>query len=362
MPVSFATIRQTRTDRSSAISLLLGEREPFEDLVSPSISEAASGQSSDDGINSDHDDSDDMEEDESTLPGSVSFAQLRNILHSEASSRSLKSRMPEGLSKGEGDQESVFAHNNIPNSEMVQLRESIQEIISHLYRASMVIRRPIPQDRITRSANINMKHFAPFDLGFVQDCYPRAHPELQQRLASAITRRRQILLYNRRHHHALSRPRHASQSTEGKVDAMFALESLPETPLDKQNDNIMTPKTHSLAPLTNPSLSKHGLSTQATNFEPPNLPPGQETEFLDWETGTQSSYASTLGGKDNIRIPPRPCGPDGKELTQFECPYCFRLIEIRSSKSWRYATFFLSLLANTLKEGIHSSSIGTVAG
>lgn len=50
---------------------------------------------------------------------------------------------------------------------------------------------------------------------------------------------------------------------------------------------------------------------------------------------TLSTYASTAGSVDRTRVPSLPRGPDGRGLEQFECPYCFHLVETKSSRDWR---------------------------
>lgn len=64
-------------DNFLATSLLLGERPPFEDVVSASVSEAASEKSSSDDAFSDFDEVDlNLEQEEGAVLGSVSFALL----------------------------------------------------------------------------------------------------------------------------------------------------------------------------------------------------------------------------------------------------------------------------------------------
>jgi hypothetical protein len=64
----------------------------------------------------------------------------------------------------------------------------------------------------------------------------------------------------------------------------------------------------------------------------------EETQSI---ADTASSYQSTLSGREVINIPPRPKGPDGEELEEFECPYCYALCEIKSSYSWKQVDYFM---------------------
>ena len=225
------------------------------------------------------------------------------------------------------DNESVAG--DFAESEVVQLRSAITDVLIHLYKLSMLIRRPIPQDRLARSAKINMRHFEQFDEGYVQDCFPSAHLWLQKRLAKAITRRRQHLVYNRKHHEKLSKPRAPAKLV--RVQSSGPEMITAPTTIIHGHDQVPMPASH--AGLTAAPVSTRFASSKATDFVPPKN--NDNGEAIDWEVGTQSSYASILGGNDVICIPPRPRDEDGLEMTQFECPYCFRIQEIRSSRAWR---------------------------
>jgi hypothetical protein len=151
--------------------------------------------------------------------------------------------------------------------------------------------------------------------------------------ARAITRRRQHLVYNRKHHEKLARPQ-TQTGTKGKDLVVHGLPGMITAPVTVIQGDKQAPIAATHAGKTVGMVSTRFASTQATNFEPPRHDSNGEPE-MDWEAGTQSSYASTLGGKDVIFIPPRPKDADGIEMTQFECPYCFRIQEIHSSRAWR---------------------------
>jgi len=231
-----------------------------------------------------------------------------------------------------GDEASVLEYDEEP--EIVQLRSAIADILAHLYKLSMLIRRPVPQDRLTRSAKIDVSHFEMFDEGYVQDCFPSARPWLQKRLGKAITRRRQHLIYNRKHHEHLAKPRapvrvnSLNTMTHGRQDTFTA----PSTIL---NGEYPLALADSRAGYTAIPASTRFATTVATDFVQPKQLEDETAQGIDWEAGTQSSYASTLGGKDVICIPPRPTDAEGMEMTQFECSYCFRIQEISSTRAWR---------------------------
>jgi hypothetical protein len=265
----------------------------------------------------------------STIPDS--FSDLRNLL------KACEPVSEDGLTVVFVSPETRIADSVAGDSlepEVVQLRSAITDILSHLYQLSMLIRRPVPQDRLARSAKINVKHFESFDDGYVQDCFPCAKPWLQKRLAKAITRRRQHLIYNRKHHEHLARPRALVRNNSKQTNTQDgpSLFSAPNTIINGTNG---APFKGSHIPLPARPLSTRFGTSIATPFIQPRKESGKDEEPVDWEAGTQSSYASTLGGKDVICIPPRPKDEDGIEKTSFECPYCFRIQEIHSTRGWR---------------------------
>jgi hypothetical protein len=219
--------------------------------------------------------------------------------------------------------------------EVVQLRSAVKDILDHLFKLAIFIRRPVPQDRLIRSAKIDVRHFEQFDFGFVKDCFPNARSWLQERLAKAITRRRQHLVYNRKHREKLLRPRPLPRTDSAGSQAHEYNDSgslkAPDTIVPRGDgyfDVAKTPMKHTVV------ASTRFASTIATEFRAPEGRDANRENF-DWEAGTQSSYASTLGGKDVICIPPRPKDADGIEMRQFECRYCFHIQDIISGRAWR---------------------------
>lgn len=317
-----------------AAQLVRGERLPVEECSSPTessvVSEADTDDEDDEELSEDDEPSTYRRQSSSSMSMLEDFATLRNLI---GDSLMPDKEEPEA-SLGSDIVKSTSINSNAPDPEVVQLRAAITDILSHLYKLSMLIRRPVPQDRLTRSAKINVRHFEQFDQGYLQDCFPSARAWLQKRLAMAITRRRQHLLYNKTHHDHLARPRAPLRTGSGltNLGKQPGIFSVPVTVIHNGDKHIAA--TPSVAKFTAAPVSTLFASTKATDFVPPqNF--DDNTEAIDWEAATQSSYASTLGGKDVICIPPRPKDAVGVEMTEFECPYCFRIQEIYSSRAWR---------------------------
>lgn len=317
------------------------ERLPVDECASPTESSIASESEYDE--ESEEDDSEEhvpkqmsvsIEHHRASSVGQDNFLMLRNLL-GQTTDAWKHARTVGFDGSAQIDAESVADHQLEP--EVVQLHASIAEIMSNLYQLSRLIRRPIPGDRLTRSAKIDVHHFEFFDNGYVRDCFPCSQPWLQKRLAKAITRRRQHLIYNRKHHEHLARPK-APTRTSSK------LTGIQEEPISFTAPNTVIDAATGLfnqrrqAPLTAKLASTHGVTSVATSF----LPPNREMERDDGisEADTRTSFASTMGGgkdkiKDRICIPPRPKDEEGHEKIEFECPYCFRIQEIHSARAWQ---------------------------
>ena len=337
----------TFIDFAIAAELVKGDRLPLDECASPTessvVSEDTDDEEEEDEGEEENDDDDGSNKDSHDVDVDVDPPQLRRsetaMTDNFAALRDLLGA-PKALDTEHTvsfaavtTSDLISAAGDAPEPEVVQLRSAITDILANLYKLSMLIRRPVPQDRLTRSAKINVRHFEIFDEGYVIDCYPSAQPWLQKRLAKAITRRRQTLIYNRKHHEKLAMPRAPvrANSLHVSVDEQDTLAvSNAINP-----DNLPIPLAGSRATPSAAPASTRFASTKATQFVPPKEFDDENIYGIDWEAGTQSSYSSTLGGKDVICIPPRPKDADGQEMTQFECPYCFRIQEIQSSRAWR---------------------------
>ncbi len=221
---------------------------------------------------------------------------------------------------------------------MVQIFQSIQDIIQRLYKMSLVIRRPIPQHALDKSSAIDVSHFVDFDKSHVQQRFPCAMPKLQERLAKAITRRRQLLLYRERRHEALSRlPKDTdiySDNLGDTTDTVTFSESRDEAMSQQLSVNDERDEIHKFHDMGIPA-SVGPLSTEATSFHPPQPRDSGKLEEAESVAGTISSYASTLSGDDDIAIPLCPEDLNEAGTAIFECPLCFYMVEIRTRRQWK---------------------------
>ena len=183
--------------------------------------------------------------------------------------------------------------------EMLQMQHSAAAIINRLFQMSILVRKPAQVDHRVRSSRAEVAVFEPFDYGHVRDKFPRAEEALISRLGSAITTRRMYLKY---------RERHAAKLKQG----------INGVSTGAANEG-------SVAVLSD---------TMATNLRDSNIDFDEKAS----ESGESStSYAATLMSGGAITIPPPPI--ESQNGNPFECPLCFHIIKIESTKSWTKHVF-----------------------
>lgn len=184
-------------------------------------------------------------------------------------------------------------------TEIQQLYKGISNIIKCLYQMSMLIRKPARYDRLVQCRTDDAAVFLPYDRDHVYHKYPQADNETIERLAFAISRRREDLRYRERHHLKLG------QGIE------YA-----------QNETRQEGKSVVLS------------QTIATDFKETYI------EFEDSASNSglsQTSYASSLEGGGTITVPPPP--KESINEQPFECPYCFFIITIKNRRAWTRHVF-----------------------
>ena len=183
-------------------------------------------------------------------------------------------------------------------TELQQLHEDVINIVDCLYQLSMLIRRPAEHDMIVGSHMGDMAQFEFYDKEHVRNFHPNTVKEIYQRLGSAITRRRKYLLYRERHHKKLEKGIEEVQGIQLATTGSVTSETI------------------------------------ATDFQTPNI----DFEETSSNSGiSQTSYAPSLIDGGRVTIPPAPRDSVGGK--PFECPYCFFVIDIKSTRSWNRHIF-----------------------
>ncbi|KAJ5797591.1 uncharacterized protein N7503_006887 [Penicillium pulvis] len=180
----------------------------------------------------------------------------------------------------------------------------LRDTISSLFQVSMVIRRPAQYDRLVGTKRSDAVMFEPFDRDHVFNKFPSADATILRRLGLAISERRAIFRYRKRHRMKLA---------QGN-DRVF--NDLPDT-----MSNLMS-------------------ETVATEFL--ESPERETSEYETRSIRSQTSYAqSMVQGNHGIGVPAPPEGSDNG--APFECPYCFVVISTSTSFDW-YRHIFNDLM------------------
>lgn len=93
------------------------------------------------------------------------------------------------------------------SDELSELNLSVGDIITSLFKVSMLVKKATTRDRYAKAASAKEAAFlTEFDTRHVADKYPklRTQPWLLERLGKAITQRRQFLRYCRNHKHRIA--------------------------------------------------------------------------------------------------------------------------------------------------------------
>jgi hypothetical protein len=180
-------------------------------------------------------------------------------------------------------------------TEMGQLLSGIIDTITCLLRLSMANRSPAMLYESLQSASLDTSHFEQYYVRHVQDKFPKCEPYLAQRLGRALSRRRQYLNYRKAHHDKLASG--LSTLDSGGTDDTTVATSIP---LVLKNGELQD-----------------------------SLETVEEEDEL-----SQTSYASTTTGSTTLLPPPMP--KEAHEGKPFECPFCFTILMISNTYSWRY--------------------------
>ena len=102
----------------------------------------------------------------------------------------------------------------------------IHDIISSLYDISLTIRSPAHRDRLLKASSIDLSHYQKWDRMHIEHKFPKADPNLLERLARANCRRRQQFKYLEKHHYKLALG----------LDIYLPPEKVPKPSEDKKNN------------------------------------------------------------------------------------------------------------------------------
>ena len=220
-------------------------------------------------------------------------------------------------------------------TELPQLLSSLKLTIASIYK--MPVRRPAPVERLDKFSKgrlLDVALYQHFDCLFVEDLFKGANSQLKLRLGRLISRRRQLLQYRKVHNENLKRVQYvdAGEFSEDQHRNVTQESSF-------QNSNQTQLREESAVPPSYTQSSRNQKSDIATTFKPgasDTIMKGLLEYDVRSEPETLSSWASQETSNEALHIPSRPVDPNGEELEDLECPYCYTLIHVRSQHAWKY--------------------------
>ncbi|KAK5655915.1 hypothetical protein OQA88_5050 [Cercophora sp. LCS_1] len=224
-------------------------------------------------------------------------------------------RLATAISSGErlpfeedpGDPDDEYELPEIPPgvTEMSQLLSDIVDVVDCLFRLTISIQNPTPHDRFRSMTLTSTSYYEPSDIAHVRERFPSAPQTEVERLGVAISRRRQYFKYRELHHQKLARglgevnePR---SRDDGEIVESTVASSLPE-------------------------------ATRAGAFS--------DYPTIDEDTVSESGWTDTTGGLSLVdgerpKIPPMPKEAGDRP---FECPFCYMIISVSTTKTWMHSS------------------------
>lgn len=215
----------------------------------------------------------------------------------------------------------TFAKESNTGDTFHNLVQTIDDIITSLYKFSITIQNPARQDRTARTAKIDVSFWKDIDKCHVLDKFSKCNDRrLLMRLAEANTKRRQLFAYHKLHNDKIQN----FEDTDQTIDTHESTRSKKRGSL---RGNLLL---GTLTPTIN--ISKRKL-TQTTGL---TIEPAVKRIALSASGGSQrTNIAKHFESTDErlLKIPPPPSHP--KVFTeQFLCPYCFSIIDPKNTRDW----------------------------
>lgn len=196
-------------------------------------------------------------------------------------------------------------------SEITNILGDIGHIIDCLLRLSITIRNPARHDQFNSRVGVDIvSSYTQWDINHIREKFSQLDSKLVDRLAMAMSRRRQYIKYREEHSKKLA---HGLLDEPGEGEnATTIASSIPKRLKDEENAAMFT-KMDALL------------------------------DNMSEVSGT--SYANSNAATNELRVPSIP-----KEYTDgpFLCPICHTLIVINDRNSWKYA-YLSSMFTPILK-------------
>ncbi|RMY70269.1 hypothetical protein D0863_05892 [Hortaea werneckii] len=208
-------------------------------------------------------------------------------------------------------------------SELGELLSALPDLISGLFKISILIRKSTNTDRYRKS--LISASYVPFntefDIGHVGEKFPKTRRNwwLQERLGNAISQRRQYLRYSRDHHNRIGR---------GEQQKPFE----QETTFQSQRPTTTYFSRASLAPTAATSVATSDI---CKSIHVQDL----DREYDDVVSQASSNRSSKVSEICSDRAAILDIHEVRNDATEFECPYCWGIVTVEKQRSWRKHVF-----------------------
>jgi hypothetical protein len=253
---------------------------------------------------------------------------LSNVRANSRVAYSIASGISEGhtTESAPADQDELVFDEDIEGlSEISEIFRAIGDRIANLFRISSVIRNNVSRDRYAKaiaSATLRFPVDDYYDITHVKLKFPAlvstGKDWLAIRLGKAITQRRKYLWYCREHH---------NKAVNELISPALITQDMPTDRLERKSavdGKIIRSKHPSTLAQTQASTLLLADDTLLSG------------DHLDEENCSQLSYAtSIIEGSGDHKLSVVPLATVSQGRTDFECPYCWRVIHIKSQISWK---------------------------
>lgn len=206
----------------------------------------------------------------------------------------------------------------------------VTKIIDELYEFSLTIRNSVSsqRDRSKKYAGIDVSGYEFFDIGHVSNKFPAVGDYLAERLGKANTRRRQLLIYNKKHRDKIAKTQAADFPKEvGKYNIITGTTTIIDGPVGPPT--AITSSSTLISQTTVSTYVEKAVDSYAKDIEP-------DTDSHSITSYAPSSCLIQENGRPARLIPvPDPPHPDSAFDGQpFECQFCYHIIKVSDRRSW----------------------------
>lgn len=229
-------------------------------------------------------------------------------------------------------------------SEVEELFRSIPEMISMLFKLSVIIRNSSSRDRFAKAQTASSRSPVDpaYDINYVKEKFPSLqYPGMEwlaTRLGKTITQRRQFMWYCRDHREKMAKaderhPVSTMAREPGADDVERLLKTRQNLPIQRMDDSQTQSSRQEKSTLAQTTAS----TVLPTRLEDAvNALDALETTSGDMDNQSVTSFASSVGeGDESSRLSVILLEDIATPGKNFECPYCWTIQKFNSQRSWK---------------------------